>query len=103
MGTFSKTLLPSFRLGYLVVPADLGDQFAKARAVVDRHASLIEQMVLSEFMNRGLFVSHIRRMRNLYQGRREKMLTGLTEIFGENCWMPMPDSGLLEEPMRPAM
>ena len=93
MGTFSKTLLPSFRLGYLVVPADLGDQFAKARAVVDRHASLIEQMVLSEFMNRGLFVSHIRRMRNLYQGRREKMLTGLTEIFGENCWMPMPDSG----------
>lgn len=93
MGTFSKTLLPSFRLGYLVVPADLGDHFAKARAVVDRHASLIEQMVLSEFMNRGLFVSHIRRMRNLYQGRREKLIAGLNDIFGEHCCMPMPDSG----------
>lgn len=93
MGTFSKTLLPSFRLGYLVVPADLGDHFAKARAVVDRHASLIEQMVLSEFMNRGLFVSHIRRMRNLYRGRREKLIAGLQDIFGEHCCAPMPDSG----------
>ncbi len=46
IGTFSKILLLSFRLGYVVAPADLADAFATARAVVDRHASLIEQMVL---------------------------------------------------------
>ncbi len=93
MGTFSKTLLPSFRLGYIVVPPDLSEHFAKARAVVDRHASLIEQMVLSEFMHRGLFVSHIRRMRNLYQERRAQLITGLEAIFGENCCMASSDSG----------
>ncbi|WP_051660886.1 PLP-dependent aminotransferase family protein [Bosea sp. 117] len=93
MGTFSKTLLPSFRLGYLVVPADLGEHFAKARAVVDRHASLIEQMVLSEFMNRGLFVSHIRRMRNLYHSRRTQLVTGLEDIFGRDCCRPMTLGG----------
>ncbi|ATN37589.1 aspartate aminotransferase (plasmid) [Rhizobium sp. ACO-34A] len=93
MGTFSKTLLPSFRLGYIVVPLDLSEHFAKARAVVDRHASLIEQMVLSEFMLRGLFVSHIRRMRNLYQARRQQLTTGLEDIFGKDCYMSAPDSG----------
>lgn len=93
MGTYSKTLLPSFRLGYLVVPADLSDAFARARAIVDRHASLIEQMVLSEFMNRGLLVSHIRRMRTLYQGRRNSLVAGIEAIFGPNCCLAMPDIG----------
>lgn len=93
MGTFSKTLLPSFRLGYIVVPADLGDAFAKARAVVDRHASLIEQMVLSEFMNRGLLVSHIRRMRILYQTRRTALMSGIEAIFGRDCCIPMSEIG----------
>ncbi len=93
MGTFSKILLPSFRLGYLVVPSDFRDAFARARAVVDRHASLIEQMVLSEFMNRGLFASHVRRMRSLYQARRNHLLSGLETLFGSGCCASTPNSG----------
>lgn len=93
MGTFSKTLLPSFRLGYLVVPNDLSEHFARARAVIDRHASLIEQMVLSEFMNKGLFASHIRRMRNLYQHRRAHLVHGLEELFGYDCRTGSPAGG----------
>lgn len=93
MGTFSKVLLPSFRLGYLLVPADFRDAFARARAVVDRHASLIEQMVLSEFMNRGLFASHIRRMRALYQARRNQLLSGIETLFGGGCRAATPNSG----------
>ncbi len=93
MGTFSKTLLPSFRLGYIVVPADLSSHFATARTVVDRHASLIEQMVLSEFMNRGLFVSHIRRMRSLYQARKALLVRGLESLFGTDRCLKGADSG----------
>ncbi|MEM8852180.1 MAG: PLP-dependent aminotransferase family protein, partial [Pseudomonadota bacterium] len=60
IGTFSKTLLPSFRLGYIVAPPDLRDAFARARAVIDRHAPILEQMVLAEFMQRGFYAAHLR-------------------------------------------
>ena len=94
LGTFSKVLLPSFRLGYVVVPADLSESFAKARAVVDRHASLIEQMVLSEFMHRGLLVAHIRRMRTLYRARQVQLVEGLKGIFGENLRVTATETGM---------
>lgn len=84
VGTFSKILLPSFRLGYLVVPQDFAPAFAKARAILDRHASLIEQMVLSEFMLRGLLASHIRRMRALCRARQTLMVEGLGALLGRD-------------------
>ncbi|MEL5878813.1 PLP-dependent aminotransferase family protein [Cereibacter sphaeroides] len=90
MGTFSKILLPSFRLGYLVVPQDLTPAFTKARAVVDRHASLIEQMVLAEFMERGLFAAHVRRMRALYRTRGARLAAGLGALFGAGPWSQPP-------------
>ncbi len=93
MGTFSKILLPSFRLGYVVVPADFADAFARARAVVDRHASLIEQMVLSEFMHRGLLAAHIRRMRGLYRNRQVQLLEGLHGLFGHDVAFGATDTG----------
>ena len=82
MGTFSKTLLPSFRLGYLVVPKDLIRAFTVARAVVDRHAPILEQMVLAEFMHRGLYASHLRRMRTVYRERQQAMLAVLADVVG---------------------
>jgi GntR family transcriptional regulator/MocR family aminotransferase len=94
LGTFSKILLPSFRLGYVVVPPDLAEPFAKARAVVDRHASLIEQMVLSEFMHRGLFVAHIRRMRSLYRARQVRLIAGLNDVFDNGLRLSSTDTGM---------
>lgn len=100
MGTFSKILLPSFRLGYLVVPADLAPAFARARAVVDRHASLIEQMVLAEFMERGLFASHVRRMRALYAARGARLAADLGAMFGPGPWAETPLGTHLVLPFR---
>ncbi len=82
VGTFSKVLLPSLRLGYIVVPHDFAAAFAEARAVLDRHTSLIEQMVLAEFMTRGLFISHVRRMRTLYRDRQAQFIEGLDDLLG---------------------
>lgn len=90
IGTFSKILLPSLRLGYLVVPDDFADAFARARAILDRHASLIEQMVLSEYMLRGLFISHVRRMRSLYRARQIELIEGLDGLLGRQ----LPLAGL---------
>jgi GntR family transcriptional regulator/MocR family aminotransferase len=94
LGTFSKILLPSLRLGYIVVPPDLAEAFAKARTIVDRHASLIEQMVLSEFLHRGLLVSHVRRMRTLYRSRQKQLADGLCDLFNRKVPFEALETGM---------
>jgi GntR family transcriptional regulator/MocR family aminotransferase len=74
LGTFSKALFPSLRLGYLVVPPDLVDAFVAARAVTDRQSSTLTQAVLADFIIEGHFVRHLRRMRTLYADRQETFL-----------------------------
>ncbi len=74
IGSFSKTLFPSLRIGFLVVPSALVDSFGAARAVLDRQSPTIEQAVLAEFITDGHFVRHVRRMRALYAERQEALL-----------------------------
>lgn len=86
-GTFSKVLFPSLRLGYLVVPPDLVDRVAAAKSVISRHAPLLDQAVLCDFIVDGHFGRHIRRMREVYAARLGVLLSegrarlgGLVEI-----------------------
>jgi len=88
-GSFSKVLFPSLRLGYLVVPADLVDAVAAAQSVTNRHAPLLEQAVLADFIAGGHFARHVRRMRQVYAERLSVLLecaaerlAGLLEISG---------------------
>lgn len=74
VGTFSKTLFPALRLGYLIVPPSLVDACARARAVVDRHPSSLEQAVVAEFIAEGHYARHVRRMRALYAERQAILL-----------------------------
>jgi GntR family transcriptional regulator / MocR family aminotransferase len=69
VGTFSKTLFPALRLGFLIVPSDLVDGFVRARIASDLHPPLLEQMILAEFMTRGHYDRHVRRMQAEYAER----------------------------------
>ena len=88
-GSFSKVLFPSLRLGYLVVPPDLIDVVTATLSITSRHAPLIDQAILSDFVAEGHFARHVRRMREIYAERlsvlldsaRER-LTGLLDIRG---------------------
>lgn len=82
IGTFSKVLFPSLRLGYLVVPVPLIDVFARAKWLADRHSPLIEQQVLTDFINQGHLERHIRRMRSLYEEKRKLVVSELQRAFG---------------------
>jgi GntR family transcriptional regulator/MocR family aminotransferase len=73
-GTFSKTLFPSLRLGYLVVPTDLVSVFQSAKAVTNRHAPLLDQVVLCDFISEGHWGRHLRRMREVYSERLSVLL-----------------------------
>jgi GntR family transcriptional regulator/MocR family aminotransferase len=74
LGTLSKTLFPSLRLGYMVVPADLVDAFIATKALADRHAPSVEQAVLADFITEGHFARHIRRTRLLYAERQAALV-----------------------------
>jgi GntR family transcriptional regulator/MocR family aminotransferase len=82
IGTFSKTLFPSLRLGYIVIPPDLVSRFAAVRYVMDIAPPHFFQAVLTDFMNEGHFARHIRRMRQLYSQRRTALVDELQKEFG---------------------
>jgi len=64
-GTFNEVLFPALRLAYLVVPPAMVDRFAAAQSLSMRHAPLLDQAVLCDFITEGHFARHIRRMREL--------------------------------------
>jgi len=82
-GSFSKTLFPGLRVGYLVVPAQVAGPFAGAVAELYREGQLMTQSILAEFIREGYLTSHIRRVRNLYSERRECMIKAIFRHFGD--------------------
>ncbi|MDQ3749187.1 MAG: PLP-dependent aminotransferase family protein [Acidobacteriota bacterium] len=94
VGTFSKTIFPALRLGYMVVPKSLVDVFAAARALADSHSPSIDQAVLTDFIEEGHFARHVRRMRFLYAERQavlvdtaKKDLVGLLDVAADEAGM----------------
>ena len=76
-GTASKTLAPGLRLGWLVVPARLVDAVADAKTLADRGSPVLDQLAFADFLDRGEFDRHLRRMRPLYRRRRDALLAAL--------------------------
>jgi GntR family transcriptional regulator/MocR family aminotransferase len=69
VGTFTKMLFNSLRLGFLVVPERVADAFAAARSILDRHPPTLDQAILADFIMEGHFGHHVRRMRQTYAQR----------------------------------
>ncbi|NEI03632.1 aminotransferase class I/II-fold pyridoxal phosphate-dependent enzyme [Rhizobium leguminosarum] len=78
IGTFTKSLFPSLRIGYVVLPPQLVKPMTVARTLLDGHTAQIPQLTLARFMDGGHFGAHIRTMRGIYAERLEA-LTSLVE------------------------
>jgi len=76
-GTASKTLAPGFRLGWLILPRELAEPFAEAKLLADRGSPILDQLTFADFLSRGEFDRHLRRMRPMYRSRRDALLTAL--------------------------
>jgi GntR family transcriptional regulator/MocR family aminotransferase len=74
VGSFSKTLFPALRLGFLIVPSDLHDELVAARAAADQHPPTLDQAVLADFIGEGHFARHLRRMRLAYRERLDALI-----------------------------
>jgi len=109
IGTFSKVLFPALRLGYLILPMPLVEEFLRVRRYMDTHLPILEQAVLTDFMVEGHFTRHLRRMRTLYAERRAALLAAARNLpldiyapeAGIHCvgWLPvnMDDQALVRQ------
>jgi GntR family transcriptional regulator / MocR family aminotransferase len=83
VGTFSKVLFPSARIGYIIAPRDLIDGLVHARSVGGVQSQSLDQAVLADFISEGHFARHIRRMRKLYAERQQVLLKAArSELVG---------------------
>jgi len=94
LGTFSKTLYPGLRMGYMVLPPALVTAFTRARSIMDGHTPQIPQLTLARFMEDGHYNAHIRVMRKLYASRREILLESIDQHLGGIVTALRPQGGL---------
>jgi GntR family transcriptional regulator/MocR family aminotransferase len=94
VGTFSKVLFPSLRLGYMVVPRDLIDQFWRMRRVMDLGQPTFYQEVIADFISEGHFARHIRRMRVLYGELRRVLVDALGKNFKDTLKVVGDEAGM---------
>ncbi|MEZ0305498.1 MAG: aminotransferase class I/II-fold pyridoxal phosphate-dependent enzyme [Hyphomicrobiaceae bacterium] len=89
-GSFSKTLYPGLRLGYLVLPQHLVGRFGDAARLRNMGSATHLQAVVARFMDEGHFGRHLRRMRALYAARREALIDGLRRTVGDDLNLRCP-------------
>jgi GntR family transcriptional regulator/MocR family aminotransferase len=94
IGTFSKVLFPSLRLGYLVIPPDLVARFAAVRDAMDIFPPALHQAALTELIQEGHFARHIRRMRPVYRERRTALVEAIAQELGDSVQIVGDSAGL---------
>ncbi|OXJ30629.1 DNA-binding protein [Burkholderia sp. HI2714] len=82
LGTFSKTMFPALRLGFMVVPPTLVERFTRTLRELVHRGHSADQLAMAEFIDTGLFARHLRRMRTLYAARRSSLEAALARHLG---------------------
>ncbi|NYD79464.1 MocR-like pyridoxine biosynthesis transcription factor PdxR [Arthrobacter cupressi] len=94
VGSFSKVLAPSIRLGYCVLPEDLVEPFASASSVIGRPPAMVLQAALTDFLAEGHLHAHLRRTRRLYSARQDALLQAISQQLDHRIHAGPVDAGL---------
>ena len=94
LGTFSKTLTPGLRIGWIVAPAEIIRRLVQAKQGADLHTSTFNQMIANDVAQRGILKAHIKRIRETYGERRNVMVEALEEFWPNSCCWTYPEGGL---------
>ena len=94
VGSFSKTMLPTLRLGFLVTPPSLRDALHKAKFASDWHSPTLPQAALARFIDEGSFARHVRRMSAVYRERHGILADAITRDFADHLELVPSTTGL---------
>jgi 2-aminoadipate transaminase len=94
LGTFSKTLAPGLRLGWVCAPEEVIDQLVMCKQGTDLQTSTFDQMMAYEMLKTGFLPGHIEQIRRVYGERRNVMIRAMEHEFPEGCSWTRPEGGL---------
>ncbi|MEK7668316.1 MAG: PLP-dependent aminotransferase family protein [Gemmatimonadota bacterium] len=94
LSTFSKTLAPGLRIGWVTAPKTIIQRFVQAKQGADLHTGTFAQAVVADVCQRGLLHGHVRKICSTYHERRDAMLAALGEHWPEGCSWTRPHGGL---------
>ena len=94
MSTFSKTLAPGLRLGWIIGPVSVIERLIQAKQGTDLHTSTFNQVVAYEVARHGFLDEHVRLIRRVYRERRDAMLAAMATHFPEGVTWTHPEGGL---------
>jgi GntR family transcriptional regulator/MocR family aminotransferase len=94
LGTFSRTVFPALRIGYLITPKSLAPALTGAKWLADRHTSTLEQEALAEFIATGAYERYLRRARRLNARRRDALLEAIDRYLGSRVTVTGDASGV---------
>lgn len=93
-GTFSKTLFPSLRISYIIVPQILVNRFEKRQRLDSAGVSTFMQLVTSDFIDSGDYLKHLKKMRILYSKRRNFLVEAIENVFPGKFEIELEDGGM---------
>jgi 2-aminoadipate transaminase len=94
MSTFSKTVAPGLRLGWVVAPVEVVQKLVQAKQGADLHTSGLDQMMVYEVVRDGFLDEHVKEIREMYRQRRDAMLAAMSRHFPEGTSWTRPQGGL---------
>jgi GntR family transcriptional regulator / MocR family aminotransferase len=94
IGSLSKVLAPGLRLGYVVAPVPVVERLARERFVVDRQGDHVGERAAAELIEDGTVMRHVRRMRRVYAGRRDRLVELLQQALGDRIEVTTPRGGM---------
>ena len=94
IGTFSKTMFPALRLGFMVIPPILVNRLSSTLRELVHRGHPADQLAMAEFMDSGLFARHLRKMRGLYAHRRDRLQAALAEHLGASLKVRESSGGM---------
>lgn len=94
LGSFSKLLLPSVRISYMVLPGDLLEIYNNSQHMYNQTASKMEQLALGKYIADGQLERSLRRLRKIYRDKSEYMIKVLYDVFGDDIKVSLKETSL---------